>query len=121
MLYFSLVFVTLSLVILWTLIDHILVNYFDVSLTVHLSVTLANNQLDAQIFNTFITILYMYVFRAISCSSSGGQIVLIQNLVSSLSVSDRSVYRLRKNFFLNLYTERSLTESDDTRCCINTI
>jgi len=36
--------------------------------------TLANDQLDAQIFNTFITILYM--FQAISCSSSGGQIVL---------------------------------------------
>jgi len=36
----------------------------------------ANDQLDAQIFNTFITILYMYMFRAISCSSSGGQIVL---------------------------------------------
>ena len=62
---------------------------FDVSLTVHLSITLANDQLDAQIFNIFITILYMYMFRAISCSSSGGQIVLIQHLVSSLSVSDR--------------------------------
>jgi len=60
-------------------------------------ITLANDQLDAQIFNTFITILYMYMFRAISCSSSGGQIVLIQHLVSSLSVSDRPVHRLRKN------------------------
>ena len=39
-------------------------------------ITLANDQLDTQIFNTFITILYMYMFRAISCSSSGGQIVL---------------------------------------------
>jgi hypothetical protein len=39
--------------------------------------TLANDQLYAQIFNTFITIPYMYMFRAISCSSSGGQIVLI--------------------------------------------
>jgi len=57
---------------------------FYVSLTVHLSITLANDQLDAQIFNTFITILYMYMFRAISCSSSGGQIVLPQHLVSSL-------------------------------------
>ena len=58
-------------------------NCFDVSLTVHLSITLANDQLDAHFFkNTFITILYM--FRAISCSSSGGQIVLIQRLVSSL-------------------------------------
>jgi len=57
--------------------------------------TLANDQLDAQIFNTFITILYMYMFRAISCLSSGGHILLIQHLVSSL------------------------TESDDTRCSIN--
>ena len=41
--------------------------------------TLANDQLDAQFFlNTFITILYMYMFRAISCSSSGGQIVTVR-------------------------------------------
>jgi len=72
--------------------------FFYVSLTVHLSIALANDQLDAQIFNTFITILYMYMFRAISCPSSGGQIVLIQHLVSSLSVSDRPVHRLRKNW-----------------------
>jgi len=93
-------------------------------LTVHLSITIDNDQFDAQNFNTFITILYMYMFRAISCSSSRGQIVLIQHLVSSLSVSDRPVHRLRKNseqFFLNLCIGRSLTESDDTRCCINTI
>ena len=54
---------------------------------------LANDQLDAQIFNTYITILHMYMFRAISCSSTGGQIVLTQHLVSSLSVSDRPVHR----------------------------
>jgi hypothetical protein len=48
-------------------------------------------------FNTFITILFMYMFLAISRSSSGGQIVLIQHLVSSLSVGDRSVHRLRRN------------------------
>jgi hypothetical protein len=65
---------------------------FYVSLTVHLSITLANDQLDAQIFNTFITILYMYMFRTIFCSSSGGQVVLIQHLISSLSVSDRPVH-----------------------------
>jgi len=34
--------------------------FFYVSLTVYLSITLANDQLDAQIFNTFITFLYMY-------------------------------------------------------------
>ena len=50
-------------------------------------------------FNTFITILYMYMFRAISCSSSASQIVLIQHRC----------------------TGPSLTDSDDTRCCINTI
>jgi len=44
-------------------------------------------------FNTFIPILSMYMFRAISCSSSGGQIVLTQHVVSSLSVSDRLVHR----------------------------
>jgi len=97
-----------------------------VFLTVHFSMTLVNDQLDVQIFNTFITILYMYMFRAISCSSSGQIVltlnlltcriwwapnnasrwqmgfnlafkVLIQHLVSSLLVSDRPVHRLRKN------------------------
>ena len=48
----------------------------------------------------YITILYM--FRALTCPSSGGQIVLSQHLVSSLSV-------------------QCSTESDDTRCCDNTI
>jgi len=38
--------------------------------------TLANDQLYAQILNTFITILYVYMFRAISCSSSGDRIIL---------------------------------------------
>jgi len=37
---------------------------------------------------------------------------LIQHLVSSLSVRDHLVH---------LCTGRSLTDSDDTRCCINTI
>ena len=40
-------------------------------------------------YNTFITVLYM--FPATSCSSSGGQIVLIQHLVWPLSVSGRPV------------------------------
>ena len=41
--------------------------------------------------NTFITVLHM--FRKTSCSSSGGQFLLIQHLVSSLSVSVRPVCR----------------------------
>ena len=72
---------------------YVIIDGFDVWLTVHLSITLANDQLDAQTSNTFITRTIPYMFRAISCSSSGGQIVLIQHLVSSLSVSDRLVHR----------------------------
>ena len=36
------------------------------------------------------------MFRAVPCSSSGGQIVLLQPLVSSLSVNGRTVRRLRE-------------------------
>jgi hypothetical protein len=60
------------------------------------------------------------MFRALLCSSSGGQIVLIQHLVSSLSVGGRPVQRLREGS-LNLLTGRPRTDSDDTKCCINTI
>jgi hypothetical protein len=42
------------------------------------------------------------MFRALTCPSSGGQIVLSQHLLSSLSVN-------------------GCTESDDTRCCDNII
>jgi len=35
------------------------------------------------------------MFRAVLCSSSGGQIVLLQHLVSPLSVNGRTVGRLR--------------------------
>jgi len=35
------------------------------------------------------------MFRAVLCLSSGGQIVLLQRLVSSLSVNGRTVRRLR--------------------------
>jgi len=39
--------------------------------------------------------LIFHTFRAILCSSSEGQIVLLQHLVPSLSVSSRTVRRLR--------------------------
>jgi len=52
------------------------------------------------------------MFRAVLCSSSGGKIVLLQHLVSSLSVNGRTLCR---------YTVWPFTESDDTRCCNNTI
>ena len=47
------------------------------------------------------------MFRTVPCSSSGGQIVLLQHLVSSPS--------------LNRHTVRLFTKSDDTRGCNNTI
>ena len=51
-------------------------------------------QLDAQIlyFNTFI--IFLYMFRALLCSYSGEQILLVQRLVSSLCLGDCSVHRL---------------------------
>jgi len=49
-------------------------------------VTLVTDPLDAQIFNKFITILYMYMFRAISSSSSGGQVILTLNLLTPTKV-----------------------------------
>jgi hypothetical protein len=52
----------------------------------------------------------MYMFQAISYSFSGGQIELIQHLVSSLSVSDRPVRMLRRNciYFSTCATEGHL-------------
>ena len=46
--------------------------------------------------------------------------MLVQHLVSSLSLGDCSVHRLRESS-RNLCTEQSPKDSDDTRCCTNTI
>jgi hypothetical protein len=61
------------------------------------------------------------MFRAVPCSSSEGQIVLLQPLVSSLSVNGRTVCRLRAESALTWDTVRLFTESDNTRGCNNTI
>ena len=50
---------------------------------------LMHNSFILQQYVCYITILNM--FRAARCSSSGGQIVLLQPLVSSLSVNSRTV------------------------------
>ena len=52
------------------------------------------------------------MFRALYVYHQEAEFVLMQHLVSSLSVSGRPVH---------LRTRRPLTENDDTRCCINTI
>ena len=50
------------------------------------------------------------MFRALTCPSSGGQIVLSQHLVSSLSVKGCTVCRMTAD-----------CRADDNRCCDNTI
>jgi hypothetical protein len=57
--------------------------------------TCFNYQLNAQFLYSIIIyyIIILDMFRAILCSSSGGQIVLLQHLISSLSVSGRTVHR----------------------------
>jgi len=54
---------------------------------------LMHNSFILQQYVRYITILNM--FQAAPCSSSGGQIVLLQPLVSSPSVNSRTVCRLR--------------------------
>jgi len=58
------------------------------------------------------------MFRASTCPSSGGQIVLSHNPVSSLSVNGCTVCRMRVD---SEYAVQPFTESDDIRCCDNTI
>jgi len=82
-----------------------------------------HNSFIFQQYVCYITILSM--FRAATRSSSGGQIVLLQPLVSSPSVNSRTVCRLRADCspysMQLLYTVRLFTEGDDTRGCSNTI
>src|SRR5215469_11913173 len=81
-------------------------------------------QLNAQFLYSVI-IYYIIIpdmFPAILCSFSRVQIVFLQHLVSSLSVSIRRVQLLSGlQSALNRCTVRPLTDSDDTRCCKNTI
>jgi len=68
------------------------------------------------LYNTFLITVTLYMFWATLCSSSGGQIVLIQYLVQY------SVWPSRvqvEKFLLNLHAGRSLTEN--TIGYINTI
>jgi len=44
------------------------------------------------------------MFRALTCPSSGGQIVFTQHLVTSLSVNGCTVHRLREDCALNRCT-----------------
>ena len=64
------------------------------------------------------------MFRASTCPSSGGKIVLSQHLVSSLSVPYSTVCQMRADSAESAVTRHAVqpfTESDDTRCCDNAI
>ena len=93
---------------------------FYVLLTVHLSIILGNGQLDTQLLDfTILFFMFLCMFRALyarirrlNCIDAASGIVTLSN--------GCPVHRLRE-FSLNLCTGQPLTESDDTRCCINTI
>jgi len=76
------------------------------------------NLMHKYLYSYNITIIYM--FRALLCSSSGGQIVYVQHLVPSLSLSGHTLHWLRENS-LNQCNIRPLIQSDGTRCCTYTI
>ena len=72
--------------------------FFNVLLTVHFSITLVNDQLVAQFFY-----------------------FIIRLLQSSTCFEQRSVLIIRRSNLLIQHLVSSLTDSDDTRCCINKI
>ena len=57
--------------------------FFDVLLTVHLGIIAVIKQLNAQNLVYYKFIICLYMFRAMLCSSSGGEYCIIQHLVSS--------------------------------------
>jgi hypothetical protein len=61
------------------------------------------------------------MFRAVLCSSSGGQILLLQYMISSLSVDGCAVRRLKAESAFSRHTIQPSIESDDTGCYDNKI
>ena len=72
-----------------------LIFFLNVLLTVHLSISLNNDQLDAHLLYFILQYVYYNPLHvsSIICSSSGGWILLMQHLVSSHSVRGRPVHR----------------------------
>jgi hypothetical protein len=65
--------------------------------------TLMHNSFILQQYTCYIIIIDMFQLEL--CSSSGGQIVLLQHLVSSLSINGHKVHRLRADC-MAIYWER---------------
>jgi len=82
---------------------------------------LDNDQLDTHLLYFTIRLLwsftcsehYMLIIRRLNYIDAASGIITLSQWPSGAQVE--------KEFSLNLCTGRSLTESDDTRCCINTI
>ena len=81
------------------------------------------------LIHTCFILQYVYYnplhISSIICTSYGGWVVLMQHLVSSLSVSDRPVHRLRGNwvphFPLNLCTGRPIKADSHITCRAHTV
>jgi len=56
-------------------------------------------------------IICFYMFRALLCSSAGGQNCIIQRLVSSHSVGGRPVHRLGEDLCIKLVNYQDYTET----------
>ena len=80
---------------------------------------LGNDQLDTQLFDFTIRLLcsstcfehYMLIIRRLNRTDAASGIVTLSKWLSGAQVE----------FSLNLCTGKPLNESDNTRCCINTI
>jgi len=89
--------------------------------TSHLSITFDNDQLDAQFFKYIyynplhVSSNILLILRKSNCINTASGIVTLSKWPSGAQVENEL------QFFLNLCTGRSLTESDDTRWCINTM
>jgi len=66
-------------------------------------------------YNKFI--IFLYMFRALLCSSSGGQNCIIQHLVSSHSVGG-SCAQVESGLLSQPVHQTATYKCDDTRCCI---
>ena len=99
---------------------------FYVLLTVHLSIILGNDQLDTQLLYFTIRLLwsstcfehYMFIIRRLNCIYAVSGIITLK--MSGLRLLAYNLLHCSKLYASNL---RPLTyfQSDDTRCCINTI
>jgi len=95
---------------LWCQLYVYITSDFEVLLTMHLSIILATEQLNAQILVSLIKlIIFLYMFWALLCPSSGGQMYYTASGIVTLSRWPSGV---------QVCTGWPPTEGDDTRCCI---